>query len=133
MSHDEVMAAPRGRDSHDDVASVLERIEHRIEVVERQIASIAPLVHERGRLLRARALISGDPEPPPHAPMPRPRVMRQDVFEYLTRNPGSRADQIAAALGTGEGAVSACLQRGRGHRFVCRAGRWYPVPAADVR
>jgi hypothetical protein len=114
------------------MAWVLERIEDRIEEVERQIASLAPLVHERSRLLRAKALISGDPDTPLRAPVLRPRVMRQDVFEYLTRNPGSRAGRIATALGTGQGAVSAHLQRGKGHRFVCRGGRWYPVPAADV-
>lgn len=81
---------------------------------------------------RAKALITGDPEPVLHAPALRPRVTRRDVFEHLTRNPGSEAGQIAAALGAGQGAVSAHLQRGKGRRFVCRAGRWYPVPAADA-
>jgi DNA-binding transcriptional ArsR family regulator len=132
MSYDEVMAAPRGRDSHDDMSSVLERIEHRIEEVESQIASIAPLVRERTRLLRARALIRGEPEPTVREPILRPRVTRGDVFEHLTRNPGSRAGEIAAALGVGQGAVSAHLQGGKGRRFACRGGRWYPVPGADT-
>lgn len=60
------------------------------------------------------------------------RTTRDAVFEHLTRNPGSRADEIAAALKIGQGAVSAHLQRGKGHRFVCGEGRWYPVPNADV-
>ena len=132
MSHDEVVAAPRGRDSHDDMSSVLDQIERRIEEVERDIASIAPLVHERSRLLRARALIRGEPEPALRGSALRPRITREDVFEHLTRNPGSRAGEIAVALNAGQGAVSAHLQRGKGRRFVCRAGRWYPVPAADV-
>ncbi len=114
------------------MSSVLERIENRIEEVEREIASIAPLVNERTRLLRARALIRGEPEPTARQPLALPRVTREDVFEHLTRNPGSRAGEIAAALGVGQGAVSAHLQRGKGRRFACRAGRWYPVAAADV-
>jgi DNA-directed RNA polymerase specialized sigma24 family protein len=54
-----------------------------------------------------------------------------DVFEYLARHPGSRAGEVAAGLGVGQGAVSARLYRGKGRLFVSRAGRWYPVPAAD--
>jgi hypothetical protein len=58
-------------------------------------------------------------------------ITRDEVFEYLTRNPGSRAGEVAAGLGVGQGAVSAHLYRGKGRLFVSRAGRWYPVPAAD--
>jgi hypothetical protein len=58
-------------------------------------------------------------------------VTRDEVFDYLTRNPGSEAGEVAAGLGVGQGAVSAHLYRGKGRLFVSRAGRWYPVPAAD--
>lgn len=61
------------------------------------------------------------------------RVTREDVFEYLCRNPGSRAGDVAAGLGVGQGAVSAHLCRGKGQLFASRAGRWYPVAAADSR
>jgi hypothetical protein len=125
------MAAPRSHDSHDDMPSTLGRIEARIDEIECEIASIAPLVRERCRLLRARALLRGDPEPSVREPIMRPRATHEDVFGYLTRNPGSRAGDVAAGLGVGQGAVSAHLYRGEGRLFASRAGRWYPVPAAD--
>jgi hypothetical protein len=132
LSHDKVMAAPRSHDSHHDMSSSLDQIEDRIEEIEREIASIAPIVHERARLLRARALLRGDPEPSSgHRPILRPRITREAVFEYLARKPGSRAGEIAAGLGVDQGAVSAHLYRGKGRLFVSRGGRWYPVPAAD--
>jgi hypothetical protein len=60
-------------------------------------------------------------------------VRWSDIFEYLARNPGSRTGEIAGGLGAGQGAVSAHLHRGKGRLFTTRAGRWYPVPAADSR
>jgi DNA-binding transcriptional ArsR family regulator len=111
------------------LSSALAAIEDRIEEIENEISAVAPLVHERARLLRARAVIRG--EPPPRDGAHRARITRGDVFEFLARNPGSRAGEIAAGLGVGQGAVSAHLYRGKGRRFTSRAGRWYPVPAAD--
>ena len=129
-SYDGVMAAPRGRDmSRDDLSAVATRIEDRIDELEREIAAIAPLVRERTRLLRARALLRGEPAPDPREPVLRPRITREDVFDYLTRNPGSRPGEIAAGLGTGQGTVSAHLYRGKGRLFSTRGGRWYPLPA----
>jgi hypothetical protein len=58
-------------------------------------------------------------------------VARDVVFDYLTRNPGARAGEIAKSLGTGQGAVSAHLHRGKGRLFSSRGGRWFPIPAAD--
>ncbi|HMC06712.1 MAG TPA: hypothetical protein VKG89_04865 [Solirubrobacterales bacterium] len=125
----EQRAAPRDHDGDDDASSLLEDLGDRIDELERQIAAVAPLVHERARLLRARALILDEPEPDLR---PRPRITRLDVFEYLTRNPGSRAGVIATALGAGRPAISAHLYRGKGKVFASRAGGWYPVPAADA-
>jgi hypothetical protein len=113
------------------MSSALDRIEHRIAEIEREVASIAPLVRERTRLLRARAVLRGDPEPSGRESILRPRITRESVFAYLTRNPGSEAGEIAAGLGVGQGAVSAHLHRGKGRLFATNAGRWYPVPAAD--
>jgi hypothetical protein len=109
----------------------LAEIDQRVGEVEREIASIAPLVRERQRLLRARALILGEPEPPPLETTTRPRVTRDSVFDYLTRHPGAPAGQIAEDLGTGQGAISAHLYRGKGRLFSSRGGRWFPIPAAD--
>lgn len=94
LSHDDVIAAPRGRHSHDDLSWALARIEARIEEIEGE-------------------------------------TTRRGVFEYLARNPGSSAGEIAGGLGVGQGAVSAHLYRGKGRLFTSRDGRWYPVPAAD--
>jgi DNA-binding transcriptional ArsR family regulator len=127
MSHDNVMTAPR---NHDTSCAVAE-IEARIDEIEREMASIAPLVHERERLLRARAMIRG--EPTPHAAETlQPRITREAVFEFLTRHPGARAGEIASRLGVGQGAVSAHLYRGKGRFFASRGGRWFPVPASDL-
>ena len=113
------------------MSSALDRIERRIAEIEREVASIAPLVRERTRLLRARAVLRDDPEPSGRESILRPRITRESVFDYLTRNPGSEAGEIAAGLGVGQGAVSAHLHRGEGRLFATNAGRWYPVPAAD--
>jgi hypothetical protein len=111
----EPCAAPRGR----DLSCVAAQIEDRIDELER----------ERARLLRARALLRGEAVPDPREPILRPRITREDVFDYLTRNPGSRPGEIAAGLGVGQGTVSADLHRGKGRLFSTRGGRWYPVPA----
>ena len=109
------------------MSSALDRIEERIEEIEHEMAAIAPLVHERERLLRARAVIRGDPEPVLGG-RTRPRITREVVRDYLARNRGSRPGEIAAGLGVGAGAVSAHLCRGKGRLFSRRGGRWYPVP-----
>jgi len=114
------------------MSRALGEIEARIAEIEHEMAAIAPLIHERERLLRARAVIRGEP-PPPEAGVPRPRITREAVFEYLTRHPGSRPTEIAAGLSVAQGAVSAHLYRGKGGLFASRDGRWFPVPAADPR
>lgn len=132
---DGASTVPRGHDSHHDMShdmsSVLERIEQRVEEIEAEIATLAPLVHERARLLRARATILGEPAPDLRRPASPRRITKTDVFEYLTRHPGSRAGEIALGLGVEQSAVSAHLYRGKGRVFSRRADRWYPVPAAD--
>jgi hypothetical protein len=117
------------RDSDGNLSCVAARIEDRIDEIEREIATITPLVQERARLLRARALLRGEPAPHPREPILRPRVTREAVFDYLTRNPGSSPGKIAAGLGAGRGTVSAHLYRGKGRLFSTRGGRWYPQPA----
>jgi Helix-turn-helix domain len=111
------------------LSSVLNRSEGRIEEIERETTAVAPLIDERARLLRARALILGEPEPEPLRSVRSPsrRVTRAAVFEHLARNPGSSAGEIAAALGISQGATSAHLHRGKGRWFASRGGRWYPV------
>jgi hypothetical protein len=56
---------------------------------------------------------------------------REAVFEYLTRNPGARAGEIAAGLRAAQATVSAHLYRGNGRLFANQGGRWFPIPASD--
>ena len=113
------------------MSSLLEKIDRRVQEIEAGIVTLAPLVHERARLLRAKATILGEPEPDLHRPALQRRITRADVFEYLARHPGSRAGEIAAGLGVEQAAVSAHLYRGKGRLFARQAEQWYPVPAAD--
>lgn len=134
-------AAPRGRDNRDDLSRDSSRdlshavteIERRIEELEAEIVRMAPLVHERARLIRARAIIMGEPDAELGDQRTSRSVTREDVFGYLSRNPGSRAPEIAAGLDVARSTVSAHLARGKGTHFSHRGGRWYPVPAADQR
>jgi hypothetical protein len=114
------------------MSSALELIEARIDDIERAITAVALLVHERTRLLRAQAAILGESEPRRRVASLRPRVTREAVLEYLARNPGSRAGEIATGLGIGQQAISAHLYRGKGRLFSTRNGRWYPIPIAQA-
>ena len=124
MSHDLSRAAPRGRAVDDRIVQVLVAMEDRIEALEGEITSIGPLVDERDRLLRARALILGEPEPSPGL-RPARRITRDQVAAIVKATPGLPAGQIADALGAGREAVSAHLARGKGERFELRSGGWY--------
>jgi hypothetical protein len=106
-----------------DMSRAVEQITARLLELERELEHLEPLVTERDRLLRARAALLG--EAAPNVATWRPRITREDVADYLAKHPGSRAGQIAAALGAGQAAVSAHLYRGKGDRFVNRDGRWY--------
>ena len=110
--------------SRGDVQIALVEIEDRIESIEEQLAACAPLVAERDRLISARATILGvepDGESLPRAT----RVTRGDVAAYLAAAPGSRAGEIARALGTTQQIVSAHLYRGKREEFDNRGGRWF--------
>jgi hypothetical protein len=116
-------------DSDGPAQILLERIESRLAILESELAGLAPLVRERDQLLRAHSLLVGTPCPPTGSRLA-VRVSRHEVFEHLTRSPGSTAGEIAAALGCGQPAVSAHLYRGKGRLFSAKAGRWFPVPQA---
>lgn len=142
ITHD--ITVPRGHDSHmtchggglsGAVELALENIEERLEELNRQIVAISPLVAERERLMQARTVLLGGPGPggsTPPPPRPVERVTREQIFDFLTRNPGSSAGETARALGCGQGAVSAHLYRGKDRRFSRKGGRWFPVPAGPT-
>jgi hypothetical protein len=58
MSND--ITVPRDRDSDEVLSSRLIGIEDRLEELEDQLATVAPLALERQRLLRARAELLGE-------------------------------------------------------------------------
>ncbi len=126
LSCDFVISVPRNRVAALDVEIALEQIEDRIEVIERDLAALGPLVEERVRLLRARALLLDEPVDDSLRSGERPRrVTRDDVTEALATVPGSRAGELARVLGTSQQVVSAHLYRGKGRRFHNRGGRWF--------
>ena len=126
MSHDSVITVPRDHDNEPYVSSTLVEIDRRLEVIEAELAQAAPLVIERDRLLRARAALRGEPPPPTLRPAV-PRVTQDDVAQIVERRPGSRAGEIAKALGVGQPAISAHLYRGKRNRFECRGGRCFLI------
>jgi hypothetical protein len=108
------------------VELALEQIEDRIEAIERELAACRPLVEERVRLLRARALLLEEPvDEPVRLGERRDRITRDDVAAALASAPGSRAGELARTLGTSQQVVSAHLYRGKVDRFHNRGGRWF--------
>jgi hypothetical protein len=105
------------------MSRAVEKIERRIEAIDRELVGYAPLAAERDRLVKMKAAILG--EPVIARSLLRPRVAREDVASYLEANPGARAGQVAHALGVGQPAISAHLYRGRDRLFVNRGGRWF--------
>lgn len=123
MSCDDVTTVPRSHDSDGDMSSLVAEIEERLEVLEDELAKVAPIVHERQRLLAARAQLLG--QPPPWPPTGARRITREDIVSVLRSNPGIRAGEIARILGVGQPAISAHLYRGKGTRFRSRGRRWF--------
>jgi DNA-binding transcriptional ArsR family regulator len=112
------------------MSSLVAEIEERLEVLEDQLAKVAPIVYERERLISARAQLLGEPPPPP-ATAPR-RITREDVVSVLCSHAGIRAGEIARVLGAGQPAISAHLYRGKGTRFRSRGGGGFSSTRSDA-
>jgi DNA-binding transcriptional ArsR family regulator len=123
MSYDDVITVPRDRDSDDDMSRALVEIDGEISAIEAELETLMPLIQRRHQLLTARAAMLG--EPAPTLISRSARVTRAHVERVLAERPGSRAGEIAAALGVGQPAISAHLYRGKREIFACRGGRWY--------
>jgi DNA-binding transcriptional ArsR family regulator len=89
------------------MSRALVEIDGEISTIEAELEALMPLIQRRHQLLTARAAMLGEPAP------------------TLISRPGSRAGEIAAALGVGQPAISAHLYRGKREIFTCRGGRWY--------
>lgn len=123
VSCDDVITVPRSHDSGGYTSHLVAEIEERLELLDDELAKVAPIVHERERLLVARAQLLG--EPPPRSLTAARRASREDVASVLRSHPGIRAGEIARVLGVGQPAISAHLYRGKDSRFRSRGGRWF--------
>jgi len=92
--------------------------------VDSELARYEKLLGERERLRSARAALLGESATPG-------QISQGDVAEYLAGHPGSRAGEIAKALGVPLARVSSHLYRGKHTRFVSRADGWHLREAAE--
>lgn len=105
-------------------------IDRKLAALDGELARYERLLSERERLQAARSALLGEP----HIPG---QITQGDVAEYLAGHPGSRAGEIAKALGVPLARVSSHLYRGKQTRFVSRADGWHLrgnyEPAAGTR
>jgi DNA-directed RNA polymerase specialized sigma24 family protein len=108
-------------------SKVIAEIDERLADLNRELASHEELLSERERLHAARATLLGE--------SPVGQISQDDVAAYLAEHPGSRAGEIAKALGVSAGRVSAHLYRAKTTRFVSRQDGWYlrDTPATGRR
>lgn len=102
------------------VRGVVAEIEARLERIDRELAGYEGLVAERERLQAARSTLLGEGGPG--------RISQDDVAGFLAEHPGSRAKEIADALGVPLARVSAHLYRAKHTRFVNRKDGWHLRP-----
>jgi uncharacterized small protein (DUF1192 family) len=110
--------ADRARELGVASRGVVTEIDRRITVLDGELARYQELLAERERLRSARAALLGESATPG-------QISQGDVAEYLAGHPGSRAGEIAKALGVPLARVSSHLYRGKHTRFVSRADGWH--------
>jgi hypothetical protein len=97
---------------------VVAEIDLKLAALDGELARYQELLSERERLQAARAALLGEPHTPG-------QISQGDVAEYLAGHPGSRAGEIAKALGVPLARVSSHLYRGKHTRFVNRPDGWH--------
>jgi DNA-directed RNA polymerase specialized sigma24 family protein len=97
---------------------VVAEIDEQLAALDGELARYEQLVADRERLVAARAALLGEDQPAA-------QISWQDVAAYLAQHPGSRAGEIASALGVPLARVSSHLYRGKRTRFVSRADGWH--------
>jgi hypothetical protein len=97
---------------------VVAEIDEQLAVLDGELARYEQLVADRERLVAARAALLGEDGSAV-------QITWQDVAAYLVEHPGSRAGEIAGALGVPLARVSSHLYRGKRTRFVSRADGWH--------
>jgi uncharacterized small protein (DUF1192 family) len=97
---------------------VVAEIDERLAVLDGELARYEQLVADRERLVAARAALLGEDGPVA-------QITWEDVAAYLAEHPGSRAGEVAVALGVPLARVSSHLYRGKRTRFVSRRDGWH--------
>jgi hypothetical protein len=97
---------------------VVAEIDRKLAALDGELARYQKLLSECERLQAARAALLGEPHTPG-------QISQGDVAEYLAGHPGSRAGEIAKALGVPLARVSSHLYRGKHTRFVNRPDGWH--------
>jgi hypothetical protein len=97
---------------------VVAEIDLKLAALDGELARYQELLSERERLQAARSALLGEPHTPG-------QISQGDVAEYLAGHPGSRAGEIAKALGVPLARVSSHLYRGKHTRFVNRPDGWH--------
>jgi hypothetical protein len=97
---------------------VVAEIDRKLAALDGELARYQKLLSERERLQAARSALLGEPHTPG-------QITQGDVAEYLAGHPGSRAGEIAKALGVPLARVSSHLYRGKHTRFVNRPDGWH--------
>jgi hypothetical protein len=110
--------ADRARELGVASRGVVAEIERKLAVLDGELARYEELLSERERLQAARATLLGEAHTPG-------QITQGDVAEYLAGHPGSRAGEIAKALGVPLARVSSHLYRGKQTRFVSREDGWH--------
>jgi hypothetical protein len=115
-----VSAVAEGARGELGVASrgVVAEIDKKLAALDGELARYEQLVADRDRLVAARAALLGEDRPAA-------QITWEDVAAYLAEHPGSRAGEIAGALGVPLARVSSHLYRGKRTRFVSRADGWH--------
>ena len=105
------------------VRSVVAGIEQELARVDRELEGYDELIAERGRLLAARAALTGEPGQPGGGTGKR-RISQEDVAAWLAAKPDSWPAEIARGLGVPVTNVSAHLHRGKETRFLRGGSGW---------
>lgn len=103
--------------------AVLAQIDARLAELDVELSKASDLLAERRRLIAARATLTGERQASPE-PLLR-RVAQDQVAAFIEEHPGSRASEIARALGVPLTNISQHLHRGRQTRFERRDDGWH--------
>jgi DNA-directed RNA polymerase specialized sigma24 family protein len=118
--------ADRSRELGVASRGVVDEIDRKLAALDGELARYEELAGERERLRSARAALLGEGTTAP-------RISQDDVAAYLAEHPGTRAGEIAQALGVPLPRVSSHLYRGKHTRFVSREDGWYLRPQKTGR